>query len=255
MKDQIQEEYMDNHPQNEKCLFKDWEGFLNRLYESGGKVKAFLFYECKDRTCEQTRFMMNGLEEDDLTSVKQKVRLILAEQVGRELYPRFFLYNKNLPDLRKYDGRCVRLTDVFGDTYEGNAVYFSDEYAWQEFGCYEEGLQFVCYIFYYDQIRSIEILDDHEGPYGRFSAPFGKLEEDCIGDPDLIDEFFCSQENEHIGRMLKCLEVYLDPQNGKEMDEREKTLDLIRKFVKTTDDEVLCDQAKQILKAEEERKT
>ena len=255
MIDQAVEEYIKSHRLNGECLFEDWEGFLDFLYDRGEKVKAFLFYEYKDGRYEQTRMMKNDLTEENPESLKKEIRQILNEHENQKLLPCFYLFDKEMPDLKKYDGQCVRITDFLGDVYEGNAVYFSDEYAWEELGRFEEGLQLVCYLFYYDQIRSVESLEGHEGSYGKFSAPFGKLEEDCVDDPDLVDEFLWSEDSEHIERMLKCLKTYLDPESGKKTPEREKTIRLIREFASTAKDEALRRHAEEILEAEKERKT
>ncbi len=249
------EDYSRQHRLIGENLFEDWEGFLDFLYEKGVSVKAILFYECKDGRYEQTRIMMNGLEEDSIEEVKTWIRSTEAEHPNQKLLPCFYLYDRDMPDLSAFDDRCVRLTDFTGDVYEGNARHFSDEYAWQEFGRFEEGLQLVCYLFYYDQIRSIESLNDCTGPYGRFSAPYGKLEEDSVKDgPDIIDEFLFSEDSEHIERMLRCLKDFLKPESGIVIPEREKTLQLIRKYAGTEKDEVLRRQAEEILKEEEERK-
>ena len=254
MIDQAVREYIARHRLNRECLFEDWEAFLDFLYGKGGRIKAVLFYENRDGIYEQTRIMMNGLERKKIESLKKLIRSVLDEHAYQKLLPCFYLYDKEMPDLKDYDDKTVRITDFLGDVYEGNAVYFSDEYAWEELGRFEEGLQLVCYLFYYDQIKSIESLEKHEGPYGKFSAPFGKLEEDCADDPDLIDEFLWSEDKEHIERMLKCLEAYLDPQSGKQIPERERTLQLIGDFARTTDNEALRKQAEEILRTEAERK-
>ena len=43
--------------------------------------------------------------------------------------------------LKKYDNKCVRILDIFGNEYEGNCVYNDREYNYHEFGRDEECLQ------------------------------------------------------------------------------------------------------------------
>ena len=152
-------------------------------------------------------------------------------------------------DLRKYDNKCVRLTTVDGEVFDGICCYNCAEYNEHEFGCGEEALQMVCHLFYKSDIRRIESLEDHWGPYGRFSDPYGNLEETAARDGyALIDEVLTCEEDEHVLRMLRCLEKYFTPGSGCELDDREKTAESVRSAMCLTDDPGVRAEAEKLLK-------
>jgi hypothetical protein len=43
--------------------------------------------------------------------------------------------------LNKYDDKCIKIIDIFGNIYEGNCTYCCREYNLHEFGRDEECLQ------------------------------------------------------------------------------------------------------------------
>ena len=127
--------------------------------------------------------------------------------------------------LTKFDGKRVRVTTVWGDTIDGNCQHNSAEYNEHEFGRPEEGLQFSSLLLFRKDIKRIRLLKNG------FPTPFGKLEEMAIEDGiDLIDEVLLSEDDEHILRLLRCLERYLDPEGGLEYPDREKTLKRLQEF-------------------------
>ncbi len=112
--------------------------------------------------------------------------------------------------LSKFDGQCVQIEDNSGDLFEGYCSYNSAEYNEHEFGNDEEGLELPGILFFKSDIRKVTSLEDHQGPYGKFTSSYGKLEEMIVEDGvDMIDEVFYSEEQEHIYRLLLCMENHL----------------------------------------------
>ena len=113
--------------------------------------------------------------------------------------------------IRKYDGKCVRITLPNGEVYEGVCRYNSVDYNEHEFGRSEDALQIVNFLFYRSDIKKIECLETHWGPYGHFSAPFGLLEEWNVREGfGFIQDVIESEEGEHVPRMLCCLDSFLE---------------------------------------------
>lgn len=151
-------------------------------------------------------------------------------------------------DLSLFDGKCVRITDTSGDAYDGICSYNSDEYDYHEFGRDEDGLQIEFFLFYRSDISSVESLEDHEGPYGRFLDPYGKLEETAVEDGfDIIEDVLFSEENEHVVRMLNCLDKYLDPNYGCELPCRKEVLDALGELLRVNNDKEIQEKAKRLL--------
>ena len=80
-------------------------------------------------------------------------------------------------DLKQYDGKCVRITDAEGNVFEGVCSYNSEEYDEHEYGRCEKALQLPFFLFFQSNIAALESLEDRSGPYGKFSDPYGTLEE------------------------------------------------------------------------------
>ena len=110
-------------------------------------------------------------------------------------------------NLQKYDGQCVRILCTDGFTYEGRCEYYHEEYCMHAYGREEPCLEIVNFLFFAEEIERIDSLEKINGPYGRFSAPFGRIEvlnaED--GADSVADQLFSDTE-EHVYRMLCCLE-------------------------------------------------
>lgn len=109
-------------------------------------------------------------------------------------------------ELKQYDGKRVKITDKSGDEYEGIAEYLNEEFCMHEIGREEACLQIVNFMFYKDDIKEIESLEE-----SGYSAPYGKIEiKNMIdGFDSVYDELFC-EEDEHVCRMLACL-IELEP--------------------------------------------
>lgn len=109
-------------------------------------------------------------------------------------------------DLRDFDNKCVRITDVSGDVYEGIASYFDREYVFHEYGCDQEALCLTPIMFYKNDISSVINLEDTNGPFGHYSEKYGLLERTCLdGGTDLIGEIFDLDDDDSILRMLLCI--------------------------------------------------
>ena len=110
-------------------------------------------------------------------------------------------------DLKKYDGKPVRITEKSGDVFEGICAYRDKEYCEHEFGRGQECLEIVNFLFFPGDIRLIEDLGERRTAYGHFSSPYGKLEVINVldGIDSITEQLYCEEE-EHIWRMLLCLE-------------------------------------------------
>lgn len=54
--------------------------------------------------------------------------------------------------LESFDGKCVRITTVSGEVYEGIVSYDNREYAFHEYGRDQEALHLVPILFFKDDI-------------------------------------------------------------------------------------------------------
>ena len=112
-------------------------------------------------------------------------------------------------ELKKYDGKPVSITEAGGDIYEGICTYRDREYCEHEFGRSRECLEIINFLFFPEDIRRIEDLETRRTAYGHFSSPYGKLEVMNVldGVDGIIEQLYCEEE-EHIWRLLLCLEDY-----------------------------------------------
>lgn len=108
--------------------------------------------------------------------------------------------------LKDFDNKCVCITTVTGEVYEGVASYCSEEYVFHEFGCSQEALQLTPILFYRDDISDITSLEDVSGPFGHYSEKYGLLEKMCLDwGTDMIEEVLESDDDEQKLRMLVCM--------------------------------------------------
>lgn len=109
-------------------------------------------------------------------------------------------------NLREFDNKCVRITDVSGNVYEGIASYLGREYIFHEYGFDQEALCITPIVFYKNDISCVISLEDTSGSFGHYFEKYGLLERTCLdGGTDLIGEIFDSDENDRILRMLYCM--------------------------------------------------
>lgn len=64
-------------------------------------------------------------------------------------------------DLLKYEGKHVRITDIYGETFTGMASYGMREFLMHEYGGDEEGVFIEDVLIYRSQIASIEEIEVH----------------------------------------------------------------------------------------------
>ncbi len=141
--------------------------------------------------------------------------------------------------LSKYDNKCVKITCVDGKIYEGICQYNSHDYCYHEFGKDEEALEILHLLFYNSDIIKIRSIENHHGPYGKFSEPFGEVEIVTANDFDLLEQALDIDENEeHIYRILLCLE------NMKINDDIVK---LLNNLVKYNYDDKIINKAKELI--------
>lgn len=141
-------------------------------------------------------------------------------------------------NLKRFDNKCIRLEDIFGDIYEGICQYNDREYNYHEYGEDEESLDLSNIFFYKSIIKKVTILKDG------FKDKYGKLEEVVIeSGTDLIEEVFEGEENISIYRLLFCIEDKIHSFKEKEKEELKKLLDTLIKY---NDDDKIIIEAKKI---------
>ena len=147
-------------------------------------------------------------------------------------------------DLKKYDGLCVRIIDSNGDAFDGICSHNSEEYDEHEYGRCEESLQIENFLFFKRDIKEIQSLEENSGPHGRFLDPYGKLEIMTVEDGiDSIEDVLFSEEDEHVIRLLNCLEEYLDPNSGLEVSDHEEIIKALRKLLEVNSNIAIQEKA------------
>ena len=151
-------------------------------------------------------------------------------------------------DLKKYDGLCVRIIDSNGDVFDGICCHNSEEYDEHEYGRYEESLQIENFLFYECDIKEIQSLEENSGPYGKFLDPYGKLEIMTVEDGiDSIGDVLFSEEDEHVIRLLNCLEEYLDPDSKLTVSDQEAIIEALNKLLDVNSNTAIQEKAWKIL--------
>lgn len=64
-------------------------------------------------------------------------------------------------DLEKYDGKYVRLKDIYGNVFEGRVSHGGEEFLFHEYGGDEDGVFVDYYLVYNSQVESIEEIVPH----------------------------------------------------------------------------------------------
>ncbi len=64
-------------------------------------------------------------------------------------------------DLSKYEGKHIRVKDIYGNTIEGMARYDNYDFLMHEYGGSEDGIFIEDFLFYNSQIASIEEIEVH----------------------------------------------------------------------------------------------
>ena len=110
-------------------------------------------------------------------------------------------------NLKKYDNKKVRFIDAENNIIEGICEYYTKEMTEAMYGIDSECLKITCFLFRKNEIKDITVINE-------FSEHYGRLEEMAVEDGmDLVDEILYSEEDEHVYRLLLCLEDKLDSIN------------------------------------------
>lgn len=64
-------------------------------------------------------------------------------------------------DLSQFDGKYIRLKDIYGQTFTGRASHGSYEFLMHEYGGDEDGLFIENYLIYNSQVGSVEEIEPH----------------------------------------------------------------------------------------------
>lgn len=157
--------------------------------------------------------------------------------------------------LREYDDRCVQVTDRNGEVFEGVCAYNGRDYNEHEFGRREDGLQISYLLLFRSDIREIRSLEEHSGPYGRFTRRYGRLEEMAAeAGPDIIEEVLFSGKEAHILRLLACLGDRLKPDAGCALPCRGEVLGQLALLDASDETEAVRAGASRLLAEQEDRK-
>ena len=140
-------------------------------------------------------------------------------------------------NLKKYDNKKVRFTDSENNTIEGISYYYTKEIAECMYGINSECLKITCFLFRKEEIKDISIIDE-------FSAPYGKIEKWAVEDGmDLVDEVLYSEEDEHVDRLLLCLEDKKDSINY-----QKELYDKLLSFSKYNENKKIAKELEKLLK-------
>lgn len=138
-------------------------------------------------------------------------------------------------NLKKYDEKCIKIIDIFGYEYEGNAIYNNQEYTYHEFGRDEDSLQILNYLFFKETIKKIIVLENG------FTNDYGYLEKEIVKyGIDEIENAIDYEDNDHICRIIRCI---------KDMRKSKKKEDLIVKvkdLLKNNSDEMVNKELKSL---------
>ena len=130
------------------------------------------------------------------------------------------IYGVDFMNLKKYDNKCVQITDRDNKIYEGNCYFNDREYNEHEYGRNEDSLQILNIIFYKSDIKKIKLI-------GKLSSTeYGSLEELIIdSDIDFIEDALDSEDTVHIERLVRCIK-----DNIEKFENKEKIEKLIEKY-------------------------
>ncbi len=136
--------------------------------------------------------------------------------------------------LAKFDSKIIRIITIDDEIYEGIASYNSQDYDEHEFGRNEESIQIAYCLFYKNDIKKIEVLDN-------FRDKYGLIEEVAVKDGiDFIDEILYSEEEEHISRLLLCILDHIGEINYKAL--LKKKLEEFYKYTENNEQIELIDK-------------
>ena len=82
-------------------------------------------------------------------------------------------------DLKRFDGKCVRITTLSREVYEGIVSYCGADCVFHEYGKHQEALLLTPILFCKNDISDVRSLENVNGPFGHFSGKYGLLEMKC----------------------------------------------------------------------------
>ena len=108
-------------------------------------------------------------------------------------------------NLGNFDGKRVIVYDKSGEVFMGIADYCNKDYCEHEYGRQEPAIHIANFLFFRSEIKDIVSLKNLP-----FATPFGRIEELNFHDgiDSIEEELFC-EEDEHVFRMLLCLEEHI----------------------------------------------
>ena len=103
--------------------------------------------------------------------------------------------------LNKYDNKCIRLYTKDGLVYEGICTYHNKDYIEHEYGFSSDALIMSSVLFYNDEIKKVEVIDEFTDKYG------------------LVEDVLESEDDISIYRLLLCLEDNLNDYSDEDIEE------------------------------------
>lgn len=149
-------------------------------------------------------------------------------------------------ELRRYDGRRIQITTPWGEKFEGVCDHCSADYCEHEYGRAEEALKLVNFLFFPGDIRAVRDLEEQPGPYGGFTAPYGRIEETNLRDGiDFIRDQLTCEEDLHALRMLRCLEAWRDKRRS--FPGRDQVPDALREALSFIEDPEIRQEVRRLM--------
>ncbi len=138
--------------------------------------------------------------------------------------------------LRKYDNKLIQIIDKQGEVYEGICDYSSKDYCFHEYGKNEECLEIFNFLFFKENIKEIKCID-------KFTEKYGTIEKLVVEDGiDSIDDAFESEMDDHIYRILLCIE---------DRGVSSNIVKLLKKLIRYNESKKIIDKAKELIERKE----
>ena len=139
--------------------------------------------------------------------------------------------------LKKYDNKIVRINCIDGKTYEGICSYNSKDYTFHEYGKNEESLEIFHFLFYNNDIKEINIIDN-------FSSNYGEIEIETANDISLLEQTVDDENDIHVYRLL----CYLDT-----IELNNDIIILLKNLIKYNENEKIVKKASEIINKRKEK--
>ena len=151
------------------------------------------------------------------------------------------IITERIMKLSGFDDKFIKLETTYGETVWGACMYNSRDYSEHEYGRREDALQIANFLFYRTDIKNVELSEQDGIP------PYDMIQVENIKDGySFYDDEVMFGDPRNIIRFLNCLDVYLDPSSGIELNERDKTIELFHRLADYTDDEAVREKALQL---------